>query len=193
MTLTGTDFTPVGITNRLKFVGHQVDGPLPHLQPLGFALRQACDELGLTVEGGPTQVEFRRHGKAPAGGHAAGDPVLQGKTLTIEVEPQVALQLQPVRFRLGIAPSHHVQAQRRARGHLIGWERMPGWWQPGLARIHLDRTLHLHQSQRRLCLEAPGLLPGPGFGLSIGVQFGDIVRAQGVDLQIPLSRPQLHP
>ena len=147
----------------------------------------------MTVESGPTQVEFGRHGQAPAGGHAAGDPVLQGKTLTIEVEPQVALQLQPVRFRLGIASPHHVQAQRRARGHLIGRERVPGRWQPGLARIHLNGTLHLHQPQGRPCLEAPGLLPGPGLGLRIGAQFGDIVRAQGVDLQIPLSRPQLHP
>ena len=149
-------------------VRRQAQGAAPQLDSGRAALRVRRDQLILTADDSPAQVAGRQQVQAPSTVQGAGEVVPKRVAGAVQVQPDLAGELEAVRRRLGLPASHLAELQRGVGTEQERGQRAPRVGQLGARRIDRRRARQLHLTQRLVRLEHPDLALGPGERLVLG-------------------------
>src|SRR5206468_12955517 len=130
---------------------------LDALQPGLGALRH---EQVVVIDGGHRHDVWSAHVETPAARHAAAHAIARGESTAVEVEPQVAREMQAVRLRRIVAAAlDHVDGLPRRDA--VARQRAPVLGHTATVGVDRLRALERRDAQPRLGRKAPDLVAWP--------------------------------
>ena len=176
--------------------GHQIDVATPHFDPRTGLLRQTGNELRQTVDADLPQRQPVLRRQPPAGVHLPLNAVAHGQPTTVEIQPKLARQRQPVGLGLRVTATQFSDHEAvSCRTQSVGGQIGPVRWQLHLSRIDLAHPLDVGQAVGRRRGIHPGLRRRPERRLTLRLwhQHRQRRRMTCRYPKCPAPRPKLRP
>ncbi len=169
----------------------QVDVGGAQLDALQTGLRPLRHEQVVFVDGGHRHDIRSAHVEAPAARHTAADVIARRESAAVEVEPQIAREVQPVRLR-GVVAAALYDIDELSCRDAVARQRAPVTGHAAAIGIDRLRALERRDAQPRLGRKAPDLVARPRI---YAVRPRECRRRRcGArdERELPLPRPHLH-